>query len=349
MQRKAQDLLFLPEPNNPASAEPVRQVTNGSSLYRLKCIQVPATTTTSTAVSEDVWVTGDTVWPNGIFLAINGKQLEVRRKLHHGKDVPIDLTNDVKEGLNTLTCSVLRTAQELKLAKNFAVGVEAVEIVADDRIKNLPFMLKEPDARDAIIKSLNGGVSGKGDGTDADKDEDEEIQVVDAHISIDITDPYTARIFELPVRGKTCLHRECFDLQTFLDTRKSRTIEKDREPAPTSPDEWKCPICKKDARPQSLVMDGFLQSVRNELVERDQLDVKAIRVQADGTWEPVLDTKKSSRRDSASTADADGPASRRQSTVGPGPGVAAERWMGPAQDESRMGQDRGQSVVIELD
>jgi hypothetical protein len=355
LQRKAKDLLFVPDPRNPSLAEPIRQVTGGSLLYRLKCVEVPASTTPN-SMPEDVWVTRETVWPVGIFLAINDKQLEVRRKLHHGKDLTIDLTKDVKDGLNTLTCSLLRTTEETKLGKNFAIAVEVVEIISDERIRDLPFFLKEADARDAITKSLNSGLHSKSSGTDTNKDknadEDEEIQVVDAHISIDITDPYTARVFELPARGKTCLHRECFDLQTFLDTRKARTSEKDRERAPTSPDEWKCPICKKDARPQNLVVDGYLQRVRRELGEKGLLDVKAIRVVADGTWEPVLDIRKV-KRDSSNTDDAGGEASRRQSSTGPSPGVVVERWMGQNQGraEAAMGQSQGRSetVVIELD
>jgi hypothetical protein len=340
----------MTDPRNPAALEPVRQVISGSLLYRLKCVEVP-TSTISTSMPEDVWVTLETIWPNGVFLAINDNQLEVRRRLHHGKDLTIDLTKYVKEGLNILTCSLLRTMEEMKLSKNFAVAVEVVEIISDDHIKDLPSFLKEPEARDTIIKSLNSGLHVTSDGPDADedKDEDEEIQVVDAHISIDITDPYTARVFELPVRGKTCLHRECFDLQTFLDTRKARTSEKDRETAPTSPDEWKCPICKKDARPQKLVVDGFLQQVRKELAERDQLDVKAIRVQADGTWEAVLDATKADRRGSTNTEDDGGVTSRRQSLATPGPGVALERWMGQRQGEAWTRHGRGESVVIELD
>jgi MIZ/SP-RING zinc finger len=361
LQWRAKDLLFLPDPRNPSLSEPVRQVTSGSSLYRLKCIEVPANTI-SISMPEHVWVTRETVWPTGIFLAINDKELEVRRKLHHGKDLTIDLTMYVKEGLNTVTCSLLRTTEEMKLGKNFAVAVEVVEIISDERIKGLPILLKEADAKNVITKSLNSGLHSKSDGTDndKDKDEDEEIQVVDAHISIDITDPYTARIFEMPVRGKTCLHRECFDLQTFLDTRKARTRDRDREMVPTSPDDWKCPVCKKDARPQNLVVDGFLQHVRKELGERDQLDVKAIRVQADGSWEPVLETSKVDRRGSANTDEGGrGAASRKQIATEPGAGVAPERWMGQRQGEAVIGhshshgqgqgQGKSEMVVIELD
>jgi hypothetical protein len=354
LQKKAKDLLFVPDPKNRSLVENVRQVANGSSLYRVKCVEVPANAT-SAPTWEEGWATRETAWPTGIFLAINDYQLEVRRKLHHGKDLTIDVTKHVKEGLNTLTCSLLRTQGEAKLGKNFAVAVEVVDIISEDHVKKLPSVLKEEDAVDLIRKKLGRSRHGNRGRTEVGQDngEDEEILIVDEHINIDITDPYTARVFELPVRGKTCLHRECFDLQTFLDTRKARTSERDREAVPTSPDDWKCPICKKDARPQNLVVDGFLQHVRKVLKETDQLDAKAIKVHSDGAWQAISDTTKPDRRSSACPDDADGLASRRQSG-GPGPrqGACPERWMGLGPGDGASvgpGQRENEPVVIEID
>ena len=49
---------------------------------------------------------------------------------------------------------------------------------------------------------------------------------------------------------------------------------------------WRCPICDKDARPQSLIVDNYLVHVRAELERNNQLaDAKAIRIKADGSWE----------------------------------------------------------------
>lgn len=45
-------------------------------------------------------------------------------------------------------------------------------------------------------------------------------------------------------------------------------------------------MCGKDARPYSLRIDDFLASVRVGLAEKDNLDVKAILISADGTWRP---------------------------------------------------------------
>ena len=288
----------------------LRRVSDGSQLYRLRCIQVPLG---ATAVDEDTWVVKETSWPNCCFLSLNDVPLEMRRRTHHGKDLSLDLTPYIREGENIVTLSFLRTKEEATL-KFFAIAVEIIKVVDQNRIQ---LMLQQLRAADAIM-TITKGLDQISSRTDED-----ELQLVDSHISIDIVDPFTAKIFNIPVRGKTCLHRECFDFDTFLQTRKSR--EKD---GPTNPEEWKCPICKKDARPQSLIVDGFLQNVREELEDKNLLHTKAILVSADGSWVPKTERNVDDipRRESSNSAST------------PGKGKGEERQ--PA---------RSSSIVIELD
>lgn len=107
---------------------------------------------------------------------------------------------------------------------------------------------------------------------------DEELVISQPNISIDLVDPFTSTIWNTPVRGKMCQHRECFDLNAFLDSRTDHY-------GVTSPDQWKCPICRNDARPQMLILDRFLANVRTSLEGMNRLDAKAILVNGNGTWE----------------------------------------------------------------
>jgi ubiquitin C-terminal hydrolase len=50
-------------------------------------------------------------------------------------------------------------------------------------------------------------------------------------------DPYTWNIIDLPVRGTKCVHRQCFDLKTFLSFMNVQRVR-----------QWKCPVCGKDCR-----------------------------------------------------------------------------------------------------
>lgn len=252
-----------------------RCVSNGSKLYRLRCVRLAAN---KTSVSGSEWVVADTFWPTCFYPEINGYQLEVRRKQHHNKDLPLDLTPYICKGENTIGVTVLRATKEERLHV-YAIAVEVIEVGNHATVFRAPQPKQAFEILSAITKSLKPSV------------DDDDLIALDEHTTINVTDPYTARMFEIPVRGKTCVHRECFDLATFLHTRKPG--ERVQNPtAPTSPDEWKCPICGSDARPHSLIIDGFLQDVRGTLQQNGLLDTKAILVKADGSW-----TAKEEKRD----------------------------------------------------
>jgi hypothetical protein len=165
--------------------------------------------------------------------------------------------------------------------------VEVIEILQHKQILDIIQRQRISAARtlEAIKKSLSP--------VGAD---DDDFALVVSDLSLDLADPFTARIFEIPVRSKHCLHRECFDLETFLQTRNSKPK---RPQQPCMPDVWKCPLCGKDSRPYELQIDDFLLAVRAELASKNDLDVKAIIIAPDGTWKPKREptTKRKATRD----------------------------------------------------
>ncbi|RAL64109.1 hypothetical protein DID88_003297 [Monilinia fructigena] len=274
---------------------PVREVRSKSLQFRLKCVSA-APNTEAFPISS--WVVSDTVWPEMIFMTINSNDysqnvLEVRRKLHHGKDLPIDLTNYIRAGKNEIIVSIPRMTTEIKKREYF-IAVEEIEILQHNEIIDMCKEQSIPAAK--VVEEIQKKLSGP--------TEDDDLIIVASDLSIDLTDPFTARIFEIPVRGKNCLHRECFDLETFLLTRGSklkRTGQPSRQPSMV--DVWKCPLCSLDARPYNLQCDQFLVSVREELQKQDNLDVKAILVTADGTWRPKPESQSSHKRKSTTGED----------------------------------------------
>ncbi|EJT67965.1 hypothetical protein GGTG_14458 [Gaeumannomyces tritici R3-111a-1] len=52
--------------------------------------------------------------------------------------------------------------------------------------------------------------------------DDDSIMVVTEELPIDLADPFSAIMFETPVRGATCTHLECFDLSNWLETRERK-------------------------------------------------------------------------------------------------------------------------------
>ena len=280
-------------------APPTRLVRNGSCLSRIRCVKAIGTD----EITEGDWVVADTVWPNGVAMLINGTALEIRKKVHHGKDLPVDVTKYIREGENVLSVATTRPKQNDQTT--YATALETIQIADYSTVKNGITKLGSTDALKRILKRSGNA--------------DPDVQVVDNAIIIDLTDPHTSRIFEKPVRGQACRHNQCFDLEVFLQTRSRKNPSH-----PSLPDHFRCPICMADARPQCLIMDLFLESVRNELALMNRLDVKAIVLDEHGDWKIKEEQagesrdgseKSLSRVDEAAHSPARKPAERRESEV----------------------------------
>ncbi|KIX07663.1 uncharacterized protein Z518_02316 [Rhinocladiella mackenziei CBS 650.93] len=251
-----------------------RKVWDGCVQFRLKCIVSDAVTVSPNALFSGFPVQS-TKWPKCLSVSINGDMgVEFRRKAHHGVDLATDVTDLLKEGDNEVIVCINFTAGESHVAYLFAV--EVICVADHKRVLSMPRPIGAEEALSAITTALKSKHDGK---------DDDELIISQPLMSIDIIDPITSLIWVVPVRGKQCRHRECFDLEAFLLSRTSYV----KKSGLTSPDQWKCPICREDARPQMLVIDGFLQTVRKTLEETNKLDTKAILVKEDGSWETKAD------------------------------------------------------------
>jgi hypothetical protein len=292
---------------------PVRKFKRGSLQYRLRCIQ--SKRETSKCLMPE-WIVSDTVWPETVFVEINTHQLEVRRKGYHGKDLPIDITQYVAPetslgSMNRIKVSIPRLRKAMK-DSTFFIAVEVVEVLQHDQIMEKVTQTQHISANktlDAIKQFL----------TPPATDDDDDFAMVVSDFSIDLADPFTTRIFKIPVRGDSCLHRECFDLETFLLTRNSKPKQPNQ---PCMIDVWKCPLCSKDARPYTLKVDDFLVGVRGELAAQGKLDTKAILISSDGSWRPKPEPRLMKRKatddsdnDDADSSDGEGTARRQQILV----------------------------------
>lgn len=241
-------------------SRPRRIFRTGSMLYRFRSIK---TSTTSHALTESEWVATDNVWPSGIAILLNGRGLEVRRKLHHGKDLSMDFTPGIKEGVNTVSIAISQAPQEDLTAYSF--GLERLALTDAEIIKSEITTVSSDVARDRILR--RSGLA------------DPDVEVLDPTITLDLTDPFSSSLCHLPVRGTLCRHNQCFDLDIFLSTRSSKVPTE-----PCGPDQFRCPICGADARPKSLQIDGFFMTLRVELELVQRLDVKLVVLDEHGNW-----------------------------------------------------------------
>lgn len=305
----------------------VHEYTNGSLRVRARCCRLLS----EKPIAESEWVTKENMWPEHIYIRFNDKSITIRRSTHNGKDLPVELTDFVLPGVNKLqvaTSSKGPTSADRR-SNLFYMAIEVVASASHSEIMERVQNNGRID-REVTLDKIRSRI-------DCVPDEDG-ITIIDRtgdttqELSIDLTDPFSANIFEVPARGVSCTHMECFDLETWLVTRPTKQQIKcshkeictcPKRAEPSEPDKWKCPICFGDARPGSLRVDTFLEDVRKKLQSENKLDTKSILVAADGTWRPVIEPAGDD-----DDSDVDGPASRKTCATlrdGPSKSTSIER------------------------
>ncbi|KLU87225.1 hypothetical protein MAPG_06227 [Magnaporthiopsis poae ATCC 64411] len=289
-------LSRLPKPVSQQGGEPqipAYEYEDGTLRMRLRCCKIGGPTTD---LSLSKWVTLESSWPAHIFMMLNETTgLTPKRKSHYGKDLPAELTSHLVGGKNQVKIAL---AMHLAPLEYFAVAVETIVTKSHSSLWNQirNDQVLAPEKTLEVIRKRIGVKN---------NDDDDGIMVVTDELPIDLADPFSAKIFETPVRGAQCTHLECFDLKLWLETRERKTCcnftshQADgcgascrwQVSEPTVADKWQCPIssCSGDARPCSLVVDGFLLEVRRKLESTGRLDARSVRVSADGSWKPVPD------------------------------------------------------------
>ncbi|KAH8893536.1 hypothetical protein GQ53DRAFT_118216 [Thozetella sp. PMI_491] len=259
---------------------------NGSLRWRVRCCKLPKL---EPSPSPEAWATTETYWPMNIFMSLNNSALSIRRHSHNGKDLATELTRFIVAGENVLQVSIPTSPREGQ--GHYFLAVE--EIVTARHSSIVDQIMKEAVIPEATtlqeIKKRLASTGGSDDG-------DLIFEATD--LSVDLADPFSATVFQVPARGTSCTHIECFDLETWLNTRPTKSVRKchhtvqcdcPKTEEPSSPDKWKCPICSKDARPCSLRVDSFLLGVRRKLEQDQKLHAKRMTVAADGTWNAVVE------------------------------------------------------------
>lgn len=221
-------------------------------------------------------------WPEHIYITVNGEPHLPRRRQHFHNDLPIELTESVQLGENTVGVSLPNVSANLKKGVISYVAVEVIKIIDHRTTKAL--VMQAPhvsfsETKCEIERRLR--VS-----------EEEDIIVENDSLIISLADPFSSVIYDIPIRGINCRHLECFDLETWLRTRpcKPSRHEKGRSnKEPCMVDVWKCPICGLDARPPSLQVDDYFAEIRATLFARGQERVKKVQVDPKGNWTPIIE------------------------------------------------------------
>ncbi|KAJ6171859.1 hypothetical protein N7470_000926 [Penicillium chermesinum] len=259
------DLLRFPRKEALGYGQPpVFTYQAGCHTLRLRSISLPLSQEEEELAQS--WPNRNTAWPSVLYILLNGHEITARRKLYNGKDLPLDLSTYVKQGENDLVIKLLLDKNECQNMR-YAFAVEIMKIEQFEKIRSMVQTITADEVRYKIQQRLNPST------------DDDDLAVVTDSLTIGLIDPFTAQVFKDPARSINCNHLECFDLDTYIKTRKSES-----GPGPMM-DNWRCPICSSDARPHQLVLDAFLAAIREELRRNNQLETaQAIQYSLDGTW-----------------------------------------------------------------
>ena len=286
-------LTILPDARIAQTIDPqdgqrkLRRLSEDSLQFRLRIVKVglpPPNPNIQENLEQD-WVLKPTSWPTNFYYLLNDHELEVRRKQHHTKDLPIDITEFMRQGGETNTLAIYANVGADEAATLLPQYAFAIEVIGANSHKSIleqceKRMINSEASLNAITASLKRPL--QVDGAD---DDDDDLIIDDARTNITIYDPICqGKICALPARGEECKHRECFDLLTFLQTRP-----REQPTWPSEADAWKCPICLGDVRPQRLVIDGFLKEVGEKLTSEGKEKTRVIIVEADGSWTPKIE------------------------------------------------------------
>ncbi|KAG6006808.1 hypothetical protein E4U21_006699 [Claviceps maximensis] len=242
---------------------------NGSLRYRLRLIRRDQK---SSVVDNISWVAFPSIWPAEIYMMFNDEPVYPRRAPHFRHDLPIELTDLLHEGLNTISISLPQSTGSSAETLSYHLAVEI--IVTMDHASTLDMICKQEkvgadQTRCEIRRRMQHTIS-------------DDVIVKDDCLCISLIDPFSASMFSIPVRGVACKHIECFDLQTWLQTRLSKDSQSRSEPSLV--DGWKCPICNGDAAPPNIRVDEFLLEVQQALTLADKGQTRSISVYLDGSW-----------------------------------------------------------------
>lgn len=110
-------------------------------------------------------------------------------------------------------------------------------------------------------------------GTAIIEDDDEEVTCVLSN-KLKLRCPLSFERVDIPVRGETCMHLQCFGLAAYLEANlKMRALN----------NRWTCPVCSNVLKPHDLVVDKFVQKV----LAKTAADVEEVIIEKDGSYRIV--------------------------------------------------------------
>mmetsp|Transcript_43944 Transcript_43944/g.116164 ORF Transcript_43944/g.116164 Transcript_43944/m.116164 type:complete len:758 (-) Transcript_43944:214-2487(-) len=179
-------------------------------------------------------------WPRSLTLDANGHDvfsIAAPDEGHVRRDVPRNITAVLRPGINTLS---IRVSDEFVPGWAWAI-VRTVPRTVKEMAAEIP-LCEEEEARIRVCSLLKETYT---------SDKEEEISCVISN-KLKLRCPLSFERVEIPVRGESCMHLQCFGLGAYLESNMKMRALNNR---------WTCPVCGNILKPRELRVDGFVERV----------------------------------------------------------------------------------------
>ncbi|KAM3507208.1 hypothetical protein MY11210_007244 [Beauveria gryllotalpidicola] len=195
----------------------------------------------------------DIEFPHQSEIRVNGSEVKANLrglKNKPGSTRPVDITDALRlkppNYLNTIDFTYALTTKKFYIIANLCQVYSVAELVQGISTgRRIP--------KDSVITELN------------QKAQDPDVVATSSVLSLKC--PLSYARLEMPCRGMSCSHVQCFDATSYLQL---------QEQGP----QWLCPICNKSAPYEQLAVDEYVQ----DILDNTPKSLEGVTIEPNGRW-----------------------------------------------------------------
>jgi len=211
---------------------------------------------------------GDHQWPKATKLLVNGQHAYLKQRKFNSFDnkwkgfsEPADITLLCRAGKNTIEVSTTEDLDE-----KYGLVVQIANLLGDADIVAAVAARESPSIASGYERALNSF-----------REDADGIEIVITHTNLSLKCPLSLAKITVPGRGRRCTHLQCFDLLSYVGMNKKGSVNR-----------WRCGVCNSVLRPADLIRDQWME----DMIRRAPFGTVDIKINQDGTWQPLDDDGK---------------------------------------------------------
>lgn len=211
------------------------------------------------------------VWPTKLVFTSNGEEvfkINPPEEGHVRRDVPKDIAPGLRPGMNNITVTI-----EDEHVASFAFSLVRTQNKTAEQIESETHQCEEEDGMRRACGLLKDTWETNEDDLRLE-DEDDVTCVLSNRLKLRC--PLSFERVDIPVRGDSCMHLQCFGLGAYLESNMKMRAHNNR---------WTCPVCSNVLKPHDLRVDKYVKRVLAETPSH----VDEVLIQRDGSYTVVED------------------------------------------------------------